>query len=73
MDDRVLLSLGSFDAHTAQSHRGTGTPWEVPVPRKVIVSGRPTQFASRQVAAPWRKVMMKNKARMSLKKRGTFA
>ena len=33
---RVRLSRGSVDEQTAQSHPIMGTPWEVPVPRKVI-------------------------------------
>ena len=32
----MRLSCGSFDVHTAQSQAMTGTPWLVPVPKKVI-------------------------------------
>ena len=73
MDDRVRLSLGSFEAHTAQPHLGTGTPCEVPVPRKVMVKGSPTQLPLRLAVAPRRKIFAKKGARMGLKKPGTFA
>jgi hypothetical protein len=38
MDERIRLSRGSFDLQTGQSQRIEGTPIDVPVPRKVIVS-----------------------------------
>src|SRR5438309_1475315 len=37
MDERVRLSRGSLDPHTAHVQPITGTPTDVPVPRKVIV------------------------------------
>jgi hypothetical protein len=36
MDGRSRVSRGSVERHVAQSHPIMGTPWEVPVPRKVI-------------------------------------
>jgi hypothetical protein len=36
MEERNLLSWKSPEEHTSQSQAITGTPWEVPVPRKVI-------------------------------------
>jgi hypothetical protein len=35
MEQRKRLSFKSVDLHTAQVQAITGTPWEVPVPRKV--------------------------------------
>jgi hypothetical protein len=35
MEERSLLSLGLEDLHTAQVHAITGTPCDVPVPKKV--------------------------------------
>ena len=52
MDDRVRLSRGSADVQTAQSHPIIGTPCEVPVPRNVMVSGRPTSFPSSGARLP---------------------
>lgn len=37
MEVLVLLSLKSIDLHTLQVHPITGTPCDVPVPRKVII------------------------------------
>lgn len=37
MDDRVRDSFGSSDVQTLQRQPITGTPVEVPVPKKVIV------------------------------------
>src|ERR1041384_3559682 len=36
MEERYRLLRGSGDLQTAQSHATSGTPCEVPVPRKVI-------------------------------------
>src|SRR5438067_9923691 len=38
MEERRRLSRGSSERQTAQSQPSIGTPWEVPVPRKVSVS-----------------------------------
>jgi hypothetical protein len=36
MEERNRLSRKSPELHTSQSHAMTGTPWDVPVPKKVI-------------------------------------
>jgi hypothetical protein len=35
IDARKRASRGSVEVHTAQSQAIMGTPWEVPVPRKI--------------------------------------
>ena len=35
IEDLKRLSLGSFDLHTSQLQAITGTPYEVPVPKKI--------------------------------------
>jgi hypothetical protein len=42
IDERRRLSRGSSDRQTTQSHATNGTPWEVPVPRKVTASSAMT-------------------------------
>src|SRR5215471_18777950 len=37
MEGRVRRSRGSLEWQTAQSHPIIGTPWDVPVPRRVIL------------------------------------
>jgi len=36
-EQRNRLSCGSLEAHTAQGHAITGTPCDVPVPKKVTL------------------------------------
>jgi hypothetical protein len=36
IDDRVRLFLGLSEVHTLQSQAIIGTPWDVPVPMKVM-------------------------------------
>ena len=38
MEQRKRLSLESSEAQTLQGQAMTGTPWEVPVPKKVTFS-----------------------------------
>ncbi len=52
MDERVRLSRGSAEGQTAQSQPTIGTPCEVPVPRNVMVSGRPTSASSSLASHP---------------------
>jgi len=56
---RSLLSCKSEDVHVVQSQAITGTPWEVPVPRKVIFTveifpDKPIlKISNRQLVSPF--------------------